>query len=297
MSATDTARAKELLASLVSMPDATIDDFRALYEQVCATFELPDDAQVEPVDANGADALWVSAPGVSADTVAVVVHGGGFTMGSAHGYRELGYRLSKSGNLRALVVDYRLAPESPFPAPVDDVVAAYRYARSLDGVENVFLVGDSAGGGIAMSALITLRDAGEQLPDAAVVLSPLVDLAGESPSLVDRAHLDPLPAAVLVNGMGGLYLNGLDVRHPVASPMHGDLTGLPATLVLVGTDEGLHDDSTRLVDKLKAADVEVQLEIGEGLPHIWPIFSFHPDAVAATDRIGEFLRSHVAAPR
>ncbi|MDV6247478.1 alpha/beta hydrolase [Rhodococcus opacus] len=297
MTAAETTRAKELLASLVSKPDATIDDYRELYEQVCATFELPADASVERIDAAGANALWVSAPGTSADTVAVVVHGGGFTMGSATGYRELGYRLSKSGNLRSLVVDYRLAPEAPFPAPVDDVVAAYRYARALDGVDNVFLVGDSAGGGLVMSALITLRDAGEQMPDAAVVLSPLVDLAGESPSLTDRAHLDPLPAAVLVSAMGGLYLNGLDVRHPVASPLHGDLAGLPPTYVLVGTDEGLHDDSIRLADKLEAAGVDVQLEVGEGLPHIWPIFAFHPEAVAATDRIGAFLRSHVTATR
>jgi len=297
MNAAETVRAKELLAELVSKPDATIDEYRVIYDRVCATFELPDDAAVERVDAGGADALWVSAPGVAETSVAVVVHGGGFVMGSAQGYRELGYRLSKSGDLRALVVDYRLAPEAPFPAPVDDVVAAYRYARSLEGVDNVFLVGDSAGGGLVMSALISLRDSGEQMPEAAVVLSPLVDLAGESASLTERAHLDPLPAAQLVSGMGGLYLNGLDPRHPVASPLHGDLSGLPPTFVLVGTDEGLHDDSIRLADRLEEAGADVKLEIGEGLPHIWPIFSFHPEAVAATDRIGAFLRSHVTASR
>lgn len=297
MSAAETTRAKDLLASLVSKPDATIEDYRVLYDEVCARFELPDDARVERIDAGGADAVWVSAPGTSAATVAVVVHGGGFVMGSANGYRELGNRLSNAGDLRSLVVDYRLAPEAPFPAPVEDVVAAYRYARALEGVDNVFLVGDSAGGGLVMSALISLRDAGEQMPDAAVVLSPLVDLAGEGASLTDRAHLDPLPAAALVSTMGGLYLNGLDPRHPVASPLHGDLSGLPPTFVLVGTDEGLYDDSIRLADKLKAAGVDVQLEVGEGLPHIWPIFSFHPEAVAATDRIGAFLRSHVAASR
>lgn len=291
MPSSETVRAKELLAYLVSKPDATIDDFRAIYDEVCANFILPPDALTETIDAGGAEAIWVSAPDVSATTIAVVVHGGGFTMGSANGYQELGYRISRAGNCRSLVVDYRLAPEHPFPAPTDDVVAAYHFARSLPEVERVVLVGDSAGGGIVVSAVITLRDSGAQLPDAVVAISPLVDLAGTGESLVTRAHLDPLPAAALVENMGGTYLGGLDTRHPVASPLHGDLSGFPPVLVLVGTDEGLHDDSISLVDKLRSKGTSVELEVGEGMPHIWPIFSFLPEAVASTERIGEFIRN------
>lgn len=294
MPSSETARAKELLAYLVSKPDSTIDDYRTIYDEVCANFVLPEDARTEEVDVGGIRALWVSAPEVPSTTVAVVVHGGGFTMGSAHGYREFGYRISQSGNCRSLLVDYRLAPENPFPAPVDDVVTAYQFARTLPGVKHVVLVGDSAGGGIVVSTVITLRDSGAQLPDAVVVISPLVDLAGTGESLVHRAHLDPLPAAALVENMGGAYLGGLDTRHPVASPLHGDVSGFPPAFVLVGTDEGLHDDSVRLVDKLRSEGTPVELEIGEGMPHIWPIFSFLPEAVASTDRIGEYIRNRTS---
>ncbi|OMQ24347.1 MULTISPECIES: alpha/beta hydrolase [Rhodococcus] len=292
MSSSETARAKELLAYLVSKPDATIADYRMIYDEVCANFVLPEDARTEEVDIGGIRSLWVSAPGVSSTTVAIVVHGGGFTMGSAHGYREFGYRISQSGNCQSLVVDYRLAPENPFPAPVDDVVAAYHFARALPGIEKVVLVGDSAGGGIVVSTAITLRDLGAQLPDAIVVISPLVDLAGTGESLIDRAHLDPLPAAALVENMGGAYLGGLDTRHPVASPFHGDVSGFPPVFVLVGTDEGLHDDSVGLVDKLRNEGTPVEFEIGQGMPHIWPIFSFLPEARASTDRIGAYIRNH-----
>lgn len=157
------------------------------------------------------------------------------------------------------------------------------------------MVGDSAGGGIVVSTAITLRDLGAQLPDAIVVISPLVDLAGTGESLIDRAHLDPLPAAALVENMGGAYLGGLDTRHPVASPFHGDVSGFPPVFVLVGTDEGLHDDSVGLVDKLRNEGTPVEFEIGQGMPHIWPKFSFLPEARASTDRIGAYIRNHTLA--
>ncbi|UQS24787.1 alpha/beta hydrolase [Amycolatopsis thermalba] len=296
MASSEVGRARTLLAHLVSEPEATMDDYRRLYDEVLANFELPGDAEVEEVDAGGAAAIWVSAPGTARDQVVVLVHGGGWCMGNAKGYREFGYRISASADARVLVVDYRLAPENPFPAPVDDVVAAYRWAREQEGVRRVALVGDSAGGGLVVSALVKLRDDGGPLPNAAVVCSPLVDLAGEGASLTDRAHLDPLPAKTLVEAMGGAYRGGVDPKNPLASPLYADLSGLPPLRVLVGTDEGLHDDSVRLVDKVRAAGGEAELEIGEGLVHIWPIFNFLPEAQASTERIGEFLRKRFANP-
>ncbi|OAK56234.1 hypothetical protein A3K89_17315 [Rhodococcoides kyotonense] len=283
------------MAYLVSKPDATIDDYRVIYDEVCANFELPSDATVENVDAGGVNAYWVSAPGASSRTVAVVIHGGGFVMGSAYGYRTFGYRISEAGDCRSLVVDYRLAPEHPFPAPLDDVIAAYHFARGQEGVEHVVLVGDSAGGGLVVSAAIALRDSGSQPPDAVIAMSPLVDLAGEGESLTTRAHLDPLPAAVLVENMGGLYRGEVDARHPIASPLHGDVSGLPPFFVLVGTDEGLHDDAVRLVDKFRSVGTPAEFEIGQDMPHIWPIFSFLPEAVESTTRIGEYIRKHAGA--
>ncbi|WP_167669952.1 alpha/beta hydrolase [Nocardia mikamii] len=273
-----------------------MDDYRRLYDEVLANFELPADAEVEQVDAGGAPGIWVSAPGTSRDQVVVLVHGGGWCMGNATGYREFGYRISKAADARVLVVDYRLAPENPFPAPLDDVVSAYRWASRQQGVRRVAFVGDSAGGGLVVSALVKLRDDGDQSPAAAVACSPLVDLAGEGASLTERAHLDPLPAGALVGAMGGAYLGGKEPKStPLASPLYADLSGLPPVRVLVGTDEGLHDDAVRLVEKLRAAGGDVEFEIGEEMVHIWPIFNFLPEAQASTDRIGEFLRKRFAA--
>ncbi|PYE11686.1 monoterpene epsilon-lactone hydrolase [Williamsia limnetica] len=295
MASPELSRARDLLSHLVSEPEATMEDYRRLYDEVLVQFPVPADANVEEVDAGGVPAFWVDAPGTTHEQVVVVVHGGGFCMGTAKGYQDFGYRLSQASGARALVVDYRLAPENPFPAPLDDVVTAYRWARQQDGVRSVALVGDSAGGGIVVGALVKLRDDGDQAPDAAVACSPLVDLAGEGASLTERAHLDPLPAAALVEAMGGAYLGGQDPKStPYASPLYADVGGLPPLRVLVGTDEGLHDDAVRLVEKVKAAGGQVDLEIGQDMVHIWPVFGFLPEAKASTARIGAFLRQHLA---
>jgi monoterpene epsilon-lactone hydrolase len=289
-------QARDLLGHLVSKPDATIDDYRDLYEELMANFEIPADASIEAVDANGVPSLWVAAPGADPGLVTVLSHGGGYCMGSAHGSREFAYRLSRASGGRVLVVDYRLAPEHPYPAALDDVLAAIRWAQQQEGVRSVALAGDSAGGALATAAAIALRDAGDPAPIGVVAMSPLVDLAGKSPSLVDRAHLDPLPAAVLVTGFGGAYLAGREpAETPLASPMHADLSGLPPFLVFVGTDEGLYDDAARLVDKVKNAGGEATLEVGEGMVHIWPLFNFLPEAEVAVQKAGTFIAKQSAS--
>ncbi|MFE6509449.1 alpha/beta hydrolase [Nocardioides sp. NPDC057767] len=289
-------RARDLLSHLVSKPDATMDDYRALYDEVLANFVPPADAAIENVDANGVPCIWVAAPGSDPGLVTVYVHGGGWTMGNAHGYRELAYRISQASGGRVLVVDYRLAPENPFPAPLDDVLTAYRWARALDGVRQVALAGDSAGGGLATGAAVALREAADPAPAGVVAISPLVDLAGEGASMTERAHLDPLPAAALVGAMGAAFLAGLEPKEtPLASPLYADLASLPPFLVLVGTDEGLHDDAVRLVEKIQSAGGQADLEIGESMVHIWPVFNFLPEADSALERIGTFLAKQFSA--
>lgn len=296
MTTPERLRARELLGHLVSMPDATIEDFRRLMEEMCAAVDVPGDAVVEAVDANGVPALWVNAPGTATDAVVVFTHGGGFCMGSAQGYRNLAYRISKAADCRVLVVDYRLAPEHQFPAALDDAVAAYRFARAQPGVRHVALGGDSAGGGLMFSALVQLRDEGETPPVAGVALSPFVDLAGEGASMTERAHLDPLPVAALVPAMGSWYLGERAPKEtPLGSPLYADLHDLPPVLVFVGSDEGLHDDAVRIVAKIREAGGEAELEIGQDMIHVYPVFDFLPEAVAATDRIGDFLRKQFAA--
>lgn len=296
MASPELTRARALLGHLVSDPDADMAGYRALMDEMCANFEVPADAEVAAVDAGGVPALWVSAPGAARGQVVVFIHGGGFCMGNAHGYREVAYRISKAADARVLVLDYRLAPEHPFPAALDDCVAAARWARAQDGVRSLALAGDSAGGGLVFSTLVRLRDEGDPRPVAAIAMSPFVDLAGEGASIVDRAHLDPLPAAALVGAMGGAYLGGLAPKEtPLASPLYADLHDLPPVLVFVGTDEGLHDDAVRIVAKVRAAGGDATLEIGEDMIHVWPCFSFLPEAIAATDLTGEFLRKRFAS--
>lgn len=294
MASPEITRARTLLLHLSSEPDATIEDYRRLYDEVFANFEVPEDAEIAAVDADGVPALWVSAPGTGRDHAVVLVHGGGWCMGNARGYREFAYRISRAADCRVLVIDYRLAPENPFPAPLSDVMTAFLWAREQPGIRKVAFVGDSAGGGLVVSALVRLRDVGAS-PSPSVLCSPLVDLAGEGDSITARAHLDPLPASALVTAMGGAYLAGRDPKAtPLASPLYADLHGLPALQVLVGTDEGLHDDSVRLVDKVSAAGGRAELVVGEGMVHIWPIFDFLPEAHTSTTGIGEFLRAGFA---
>ena len=289
-------RARGLLSHLVSKPDATMDDYRDLYDEVLANFTPPADATIEPVDADGVPCIWVSAPGADPSLVTVLVHGGGWCMGNAHGYRELGYRISAASSSRVLVVDYRLAPEAPFPAPLDDVLTAYRWARALEGVREVALAGDSAGGGLVTGAAVALRDGSEQAPVGVVAMSPLVDLAGEGASLVDRADVDPLPAAALVTAMGGAFLAGREPKEtPLASPLYADLSGLPPFLVFVGTHEGLYDDAVRLVKKIQDRGGDADLEVGEEMVHIWPLFNFLPEADKAVELMGSFLGKQFAA--
>lgn len=289
----DQQRARELLGHLVSNPEATIDGYRDLYEEVLAQFVLPEDAVSELVDAGGVPAYWISAPGADATRVVVMVHGGGWTMGSAEGYRELGYRISAASDHRVLVVDYRLAPEHPYPAPHEDVLAAYRWARRQEGISSVALVGDSAGGGLVAGAALALRDEDIEQPTCIVLFSPLLDLAGESVSLVERAHLDPLPAAALVENMGGAYLSGRAPHEtPFASPLHAEPHGLSPILAFSGTDEGLHDDAVRFVEKVGEAGGDANYIEGAGQIHIWPLFNFLPEAATAVTQAGTFLSKH-----
>lgn len=296
MSSAERNRARELLGYLAADPEADIETLRRRYDEVCSHFVPGPDVTITDVDVDGLPGKWVTAGPVSEDSIVVLLHGGGWAMGSAHGYREWAGRISAATRCPVLVPDYRLAPEHPFPAALDDAVRAYAWAHRRPGVRAVAFVGDSAGGGLVVSALVRIgQDGRHPRASASVVCSPLVDLAAEGASLQERAHLDPLPAAALVTGLGGAYLDGRDPKAtPLASPLYADLRSLPPLLVLVGTDEGLFDDSTRLVAKMSESGVRAELLVGEGMIHIWPLFDFLPEAHLATESIGAFLREGFA---
>ena len=265
---------------------------RAGYDAMLSANPRPADVTVQTVRIGDCDADWVSVPASAASPkVVLYLHGGGYVIGSNVGYREFGGRLSRATGARVLVLNYRLAPEHPFPAAVDDTTAAYRWLLAQGtAAADITIAGDSAGGGLALAALVALRDAGTALPAGAVCMSPWTDLEGTGDSAAPGKVDDPLVSQDGLRGMSSAYAPP-DMRNPLASPLYADLKGLPRLLVLVGTREILYDDSTRFVAKAKAAGVAVEYFAGEGLVHVWPVLApTAPETIDALERIARFMR-------
>ena len=197
--------------------------------------------------------------------------------------------------MRVLFPEYRLAPEHPFPAAIDDVVAAWRWLRSDQdlGARSTAVAGDSAGGGLAVALLVALRDAGEALPAAAALMSPTVDLTSSGASMIERAEQDPVSTPAMLGQFASDYLAGANPKTPLASPLFASLSGLPPLLVQVGTADLLLSDSERLATTAAEAGVDVTLDIGEGLPHVYQLLLGTPEAADATEQTGKFLQARV----
>jgi acetyl esterase/lipase len=228
--------------------------------------------------------------------VILYLHGGGYVMGSIATHREMVARMSKASGARALLVDYRLAPEHPFPAAVDDATAAYRWLLSQNiKPSRIVVAGDSAGGGLTLATLVALRDAKTPLPAAGVCISPWVDMEGTGASMTTRAKADPVVQKQGLLGMAQLYLGGKDPKSPLAAPLHADFRGLPPLFIHVGDAETLLDDSTRVAEKAKMAGVKVDLEIWPEMPHVWHLFApFLPEGQQAIDKIGKYVQAKTA---
>ncbi len=273
--------------------DKPLEEMRREWEEL---FAVPSaKAESERVSAGGVEAEWITAPGARADRVLLYLHGGGYSLGSVRSHWDLIARLSAASGCRALGLDYRLSPEHPFPAPVEDATAAYRWLLE-QGIspERIAVAGDSAGGGLTAATLIALRDAGTDLPAAGVMISPWVDLEAEGESMHSREELDPMVQRPLILAMAETYLAGADPRSPLAAPLHAKLDGLPPLLIHVGDHETLLDDATRFAAKARAASVDVTLEPWDEMFHVWHLFTDLPEAAQAVEVIGTFLRKHLA---
>jgi epsilon-lactone hydrolase len=288
----------DLLRARPVSPEKSVEQARADYEALAARYSDPPAVERRAVMAGGVPAEWSTPPGTGETSSAILLlHGGGYTLGSIAAYRDLAARLAHLTGAAVLTIEYRLAPEHLFPAAVDDAVSAYRWMRDrLPAGTPVAVVGDSAGGGLAVSVMVAAHDAQLPLPEAAAVFSPRTDLVQTGASVDTQAHLDPLvsPASSLQNGLRYLGPDG-DPRHPLASPLFADLTGLPPVFIYVGTAEILLDDSLRLARELRRAGVAVDLDVWPEGIHILPFFAARvPEAAEALDNAAAFLRRHLS---
>jgi acetyl esterase/lipase len=293
------AQLDNLVAMLRARPAPEKPDVvqsRAGFEKMADFLGGAPDARCEKVDAGGVPAEWVAAPGCDTQRAVLYLHGGGYAIGSIATHRRLAYDISAASGARVLVIDYRLAPEHPFPAAVEDAAKAWQWLQQQGLAANrMAIAGDSAGGGLTIAALVDLRDRRLGLPACAVAISPWVDLEGAGNSITTRSAQDPMVQKAGLLWMAGMYLAGKDAKTPLAAPLHADLKGLPPILVQVGTAETLLDDATRLAEKLHAVGGEVRLSVWPNMVHVFPLFA--PVLSEGRDgclEIGAFIRSKTA---
>jgi acetyl esterase/lipase len=273
--------------------DAPVEYFRAMMDRSARIFVPPLDVAVAPASADGVACEWLTPVGASADSVLLYLHGGAWTLGWTNVHRRLVAMIAKAAGIRALAVDYRLAPEHPFPAGLDDCVAAYRWlVKNGTPSSHIVIAGDSAGGNLTAATLLTLRDAGEPLPAAAVLIGAVTNLEGTEPSY--HAVNDLVLTVTFAESMKRHYAGDRDLRAPLLSPYHGDLRGLPPLLIQAGEEEILRSDSEHFAQKARAAGVDVRFSIWPKMWHVWHFFSRSlPEAQWAIDEIGGFIRERV----
>jgi monoterpene epsilon-lactone hydrolase len=278
--------------------DSSIDDFRRDAEKGARMFgKLPDQIDVAPVTIDGFDAEWIRLAQAEKDAAILYFHGGGYISGTCQTHRTHVAKFVKESGIGALLFEYRLAPEHPFPAAFEDALTAYRHLLS-EGISpsRIVFAGDSAGGGLCLATLIALREQGLPLPAAAVALSPWTDLKCTGDSLTTKAKIDPFTPGGAWNVFSTYYVGDNDPGLPWISPLYGDLRGLPPILIYAGDRDVLFDDSTRFAEKAKAAGVDVTLRVGEGLFHCYPVCgSLFPEAQQAMDEICAFIKTHAAS--
>jgi epsilon-lactone hydrolase len=270
--------------------NASVSQQRADFEKATGRAKMPKGVSVRAAIVGGVPGEWIEPAAMEDESVILYLHGGGYMMGSPKTHRAMVARIAVASRARALLLDYRLAPEHPFPTAIEDAVAAY-HALLDQGIapEQIVFAGDSAGGGLVLAALLWLRDAGDPMPRAAVCISPFADFALLGESIITRAKADPYVKlehwSVVKHCLGDN-----DPYSPLLSPLYGDLRGLPSLLIHVGNDEILLSDSTRLAERARDAGVDATLEVWPGMWHVWHFFApILPEAQQAIDRIGSFV--------
>ena len=286
---------KIIFRQMAGWSSGSIASQRARQEKTTKYLRLPANTTCQPVRVNGMPAEWVAADKEDRG-VFLYLHGGAYSLGSIKTHRELAARLAHATGLRGLIIDYRLAPEHPYPAALEDTLASYTWLleQGIDPSE-IFIIGDSAGGGLALAALLQLRDTGRPLPAGAICLSPWTDLACTGVSMDSRSKADGILDGKSLEMYAGLYAGDKDKKLPFISPLYGNLNNLPPILVQVGTEEILFDDAVRFTKKAMKAGVDVSLEIWEEMFHVFQMFSFLLDTKKAMEGITKFVSRNLVS--
>jgi epsilon-lactone hydrolase len=287
---------REHLAKLPPSSTLTLEQRRAQYERAERVFPTPADVAIEHVKAPGRPAEWLRPPGVRSDAAVLYLHGGGYVIGSPRSHRHLAAAIARAVGTRALLLDYRLAPEHPFPAGLDDAVAAYEWLLGQGlAPARIVVAGDSAGGGLTVAMLLALRERGLPRPAGGVCISPWVDLTGGGASYTTRAAADPIITRDAIEAMAQAYVGAGDRKAPLISPLFADLHDVPPLLVHVGSDEVLLDDARGLAERARSVGGDVTLEEWPEMIHVWHWFlPMLDEAQAAVAGIGTFVRARIA---
>jgi len=272
---------------------------RVIFEEMMAAIPVPADVTTSSGSLGGIPVVNVEVAGADHASVIFYLHGGAYAIGTAASSVGLASDLARRAGARLVTVDYRLAPEHPHPAAIDDAVAAYRgLLDSGVAASAIAIAGESAGAGLAAATLVALKHAGLPQPSAAVLMSPWADLTLSSESISVKAAVDPALTPEGLRRRAVDYVAAGDRKAELVSPIFADLTGLPPLLIQAGSHEILLDDATRLAARAAAADVAVRLEVTPGVPHVFQGFAAMLDeGDAALTSAGEFLRAHLAGPR
>ena len=284
----------QLIKERSAAPRNTVEESRWAMERNMGQLPVEDDISTERVGAGGIPAEWVVAPEAQDGRVMLYLHGGGYVFGSTRTHRAMVAGISRAAKSRVLSLDYRLAPECPFPAAVDDSIAAYRWLiDSGFDPKKIVIGGDSAGGGLMVAALVALRSLGEPMPAAGVGISVWTDMEATGESFTYNAEVDPQLTRTGILAIAKIYMAGKNTKAPLASPINADLSGLPPLLLQVGSIETLLDDTNELANRARAAGVHVEVDVWDGMPHVWHMYSdILPEARQAIQRVGEFALKH-----
>ncbi len=267
------------------------------YEKFSKRFsKIKSNINVTKIETGRTKAEWIEPPSVQQHRVILYLHGGGYCIGSPNTHRSLLARLCEASSARGLLVDYRLAPTYKFPAAVEDALDSYQWllGQGID-PKSIVIAGDSAGGGLAISTCMALRDASAPLPAAIVAMSPWTDLALTGWSMLTLANHDPMLDMKSLSIMSRHYLQGKKPTEPLASPLYGDFKGMPPMLIHVGSNEVLRDDSTRLSQKAEAAGVDISVEVWGGMTHVFQFYPNLPEAKGSIARLGSFIKTRTVA--